>query len=349
MASTCSDARHRRHLHCHAVQTHVRLHPPSQTFANLTADQVAGFFLAEVGTFTRYFAEGASSDFFRPRLRCSTRPGRRPLRHVRFQLPEPQPEVVDDGHPRRASQRATVYPRLLRPHQRRVLDGHRVDAADHRRPHDDLGRAGLRQPRRDQHRRPGVTVVSGRGRDDRRLRPLLPDSEPERRRRHRSRCVTCCPRRRRRSSSTYTVAPHSRFNIWVNLEDPALAAAEVSAVIPRTNQVPVIVERAMYLIAGHAAVRRRARERRRRRAGAAVVPRRGRHRAVLRPVRPDRQPQRAGRDGRRALPAADGTVITRTYTVAPQQPVQHLGRLRGARAGQHGHGRRRSASPTACR
>ena len=46
---------------------------------------------------------------------------------------------------------------------------------------------------------------------------------------------------------TYAVLAHSRFNIWVNLEDPVLAAAEVSAVIRSTNAVPVIVERAMYL------------------------------------------------------------------------------------------------------
>jgi len=49
---------------------------------------------------------------------------------------------------------------------------------------------------------------------------------------------------------TYSVAPRSRFNIWVNLEDPALAAAEMSAVITSLNDVPVIVERAMYRTIG---------------------------------------------------------------------------------------------------
>ena len=49
---------------------------------------------------------------------------------------------------------------------------------------------------------------------------------------------------------TYTVAPRSRFNIWVNREDPALAAAEMSAVITSHQPVPVIVERAMYLSLG---------------------------------------------------------------------------------------------------
>ena len=45
---------------------------------------------------------------------------------------------------------------------------------------------------------------------------------------------------------TYDVAPRSRFNIWVNTEDPALDEAELSASITVTNDVPVIVERAMY-------------------------------------------------------------------------------------------------------
>ncbi|MBL8144571.1 MAG: Ig-like domain-containing protein [Acidobacteria bacterium] len=49
---------------------------------------------------------------------------------------------------------------------------------------------------------------------------------------------------------TYTVAPTSRFNIWVDLEDPGLAATDVSAVIQVTNGVPIIVERALYLSTG---------------------------------------------------------------------------------------------------
>ncbi len=47
---------------------------------------------------------------------------------------------------------------------------------------------------------------------------------------------------------TYAVAPHSRRDVWVNLEDPELAATDVSAVI--TSSVPVVVERSMYLDTG---------------------------------------------------------------------------------------------------
>ncbi len=46
---------------------------------------------------------------------------------------------------------------------------------------------------------------------------------------------------------TYTVPAGSRYNIWVDLEDEALALTDVSAVITSTNDVPIIAERSMYL------------------------------------------------------------------------------------------------------
>jgi alpha-tubulin suppressor-like RCC1 family protein/Tol biopolymer transport system component len=51
---------------------------------------------------------------------------------------------------------------------------------------------------------------------------------------------------------TYALAPASRTNIWVNLEEfpgigQALAHVDVSAVVEVTNGQPIIVERAMYL------------------------------------------------------------------------------------------------------
>ncbi len=50
----------------------------------------------------------------------------------------------------------------------------------------------------------------------------------------------------------YTLAPRSRTNIWVNLEEfpflgPALANTDVSAVLEVLNGQPIVVERAMYL------------------------------------------------------------------------------------------------------
>jgi hypothetical protein len=45
---------------------------------------------------------------------------------------------------------------------------------------------------------------------------------------------------------TYDVAPNSRFNIWVDLEDPRLADTAVSTTVVSLNDVPIIVERAMW-------------------------------------------------------------------------------------------------------
>ena len=47
-------------------------------------------------------------------------------------------------------------------------------------------------------------------------------------------------------TKTYTVGGNSRFNIWVDLEDPPLANAAVSTRVTSTNGVPIIVERAMW-------------------------------------------------------------------------------------------------------
>lgn len=44
----------------------------------------------------------------------------------------------------------------------------------------------------------------------------------------------------------YTVAPNSRFNIWVDFEDPALASTAVGTTFRATNGVAVVVERAMW-------------------------------------------------------------------------------------------------------
>ena len=49
-----------------------------------------------------------------------------------------------------------------------------------------------------------------------------------------------------RIEKVHVVGPLSRTNIWVNKDDPALAAAEMSATITSLNGVPVVVERSMY-------------------------------------------------------------------------------------------------------
>ena len=44
----------------------------------------------------------------------------------------------------------------------------------------------------------------------------------------------------------YTIAPQSRFNVWVDFEDAALADTAVSMVVESRNGVPVVAERAMW-------------------------------------------------------------------------------------------------------
>ena len=45
---------------------------------------------------------------------------------------------------------------------------------------------------------------------------------------------------------TYPVAANSRATVWVNGEDPRLAFTSVSTTVESTNQVPIVVERAMW-------------------------------------------------------------------------------------------------------
>ncbi len=54
-----------------------------------------------------------------------------------------------------------------------------------------------------------------------------------------------------RIEKIHPVAPLSRTNVWVNKDDPALAAAEMSATITSLNGVPVVVERSMYRNTGN--------------------------------------------------------------------------------------------------
>ncbi|MFN8057630.1 MAG: thrombospondin type 3 repeat-containing protein [Vicinamibacterales bacterium] len=47
-------------------------------------------------------------------------------------------------------------------------------------------------------------------------------------------------------TTSHVVAARSRFNVWVDIDDPALANASASAVVTSTNNVPIVVERAMW-------------------------------------------------------------------------------------------------------
>jgi hypothetical protein len=289
--------------------------PPSQTFVNLQRDEVAGFFVAEVGSFTRYFAEGASSDFFSTRFALLNATGRPTTATVRFQLPEPQPEVVTtvalDG-----LQRVTIDPRALgltNAEFSTVIESTQPIIADRTMTWNATGYGSHAETSLG---RPGVTWYLAEGATiggfdlfyliqnatataaQIEVRYLLP--------------APAAPVVR-----TYTVAARSRFNIWVNLEDPALAAAEMSAVITSLNQVPVIVERAMYrtigaqqFAAGHESAAVEAPSLQWYFAEGATGPYFDLFFLIANP-----NDQAATVEGRYLL--GDGRVITRTYSVAP--------------------------------
>ena len=69
--------------------------PPAQTFPNLQADQVASFFVAQIGTFRRYFAEGATGTFFDTSIALLNATGQPATATVRFQREDGQVILAD--------------------------------------------------------------------------------------------------------------------------------------------------------------------------------------------------------------------------------------------------------------
>ncbi len=218
--------------------------PPSQTFANLQKDEVAGFFVAEVGTFTRYFAEGATSDFFDTQIALLNATGRPTTATVRFQRQAPAPEVVKtvnlDG-----IQRVTIDPKwlgLTTAEFSTVIESTQPVIADRTITWDETAygshaETSIGRPLTRWYLAEGATISGfdlfyliqnpGTSKAEIQVQYLLP--------------APLAP-----ITKPYSVDPLSRFNIWVNKEGGPLGAAEVSAVITSTNDVPVIVERAMY-------------------------------------------------------------------------------------------------------
>ena len=77
------------------------------------------------------------------------------------------------------------------------------------------------------------------------LRPVRADREPHRDRRPGARDVPAA-RRQHAAEALHRCGRNSRYNIWVDLEDPTLADTAVSTTIESLNGVPIIVERAMW-------------------------------------------------------------------------------------------------------
>jgi hypothetical protein len=216
----------------------------SRTFANLAADEPAVGFVAQVGAFTRYFAEGATSSFFDTRFALLNATGQPTTATVRFQRPAPAPEVtttVDLA----GTQRVTIDPETLglaTAEFSTVIESTQPVIADRTMTWDATGygshaETSIGQPLTQWFLAEGATI---NGFDLFYLVQNPNDTAAEIQVRY------LLPAPLAPLVKTYSVAPKSRFNIWVNTEAAVLDDAEMSAVVTSTNAVPVIVERAMY-------------------------------------------------------------------------------------------------------
>ena len=112
-------------------------------------------------TYTRYFAEGATGSFFDTTFSLSnfgTTAATATL-HVRYGR-----RADGDAHGRRARRRPARHHsgrHDRRAHGRELRHAHHRERAARLQPHDDLGRHGLRQPRRQRRRRAAHAMVPG--------------------------------------------------------------------------------------------------------------------------------------------------------------------------------------------
>jgi hypothetical protein len=219
--------------------------PAAQTFAPLSRDEVTQFFVAQVGSFTRYFAEGATGPFFDSTVSLLNATTQATSAMVRFL----RPDGTSVNHPVDLPplSHRTVNPEALTGLEdtafATIVESTQPVIADRTMRWDARGygshaETSIARPLTRWYLAEGATIGGfdlfylvqnpGLVAANVEVRYLLPAPAPP-------------------LVKTYTVPPQSRFNIWVNHEDPKLAAAEMSAVVSATNDVPVIVERAMYL------------------------------------------------------------------------------------------------------
>jgi hypothetical protein len=219
--------------------------PPSQTFSNLQADHVASFFVAQIGTFRRYFAEGATGAFFDTGIALLNATGQPATATVRFQKENGQ--VVSQTVQLAGLARATVNPEALAGLEAAsfstVVESTQPIIADRTMRWDGSGygshaETSIAQPLATWYLAEGATTGGFN------LFYLLqnPTGQAATISIEYLRPAPAAP-----ITKTYTVGPNTRRSIHVNAEDPALDEAEISAVVTSTNAVPIVVERAMYL------------------------------------------------------------------------------------------------------
>ena len=219
--------------------------PPSQSFPNLQADQVASFFVAQIGTFRRFFSEGATGTFFDTFIALLNATGQPATATVKFQREDGQ--VISQTVTLDGLARATIEPETLPGLEgtsfSTVIESTQPIIADRTMRWDASGygahaETSVAQPLTRWYLAEGATTGGFN------LFYLLQNATTQ--------AATVEIQYLRPTplapiTKTYTIGPNTRRSIYVNGEDPGLDEAEISAVITSTNAVPIVVERAMYL------------------------------------------------------------------------------------------------------
>lgn len=222
--------------------------PPAQTFANLQSDQTASFFVATVGTYTRYFAEGATGTFFDTTIALLNATGASTDVTLSFQKEGGGvvERTVSMAGLARATIRPATIPGLESTAFATTIRSTQPVIAERRMEWDATGYGSHAET---SVARPETTwyLAEGATTGNFYLYYLLqnPNNQAAQVQIRYLRPVPFAP-----IVKNYTVGALSRRTIYVNGEDPGLDEAEISAVVSVVNGVPIIVERAMYTNAG---------------------------------------------------------------------------------------------------
>jgi hypothetical protein len=217
--------------------------PASQTVTTTACGTAVAPFVVASGQFTRYFAEGATTGFFDTSMALLNASGTSTTARLTYQLATGV-NVVQEV-PLGGLARATVNPELL-PEMANaefstVIESSQPVIADRTMHWDATGygshaETSVAQPLTTWYLAEGATI-GGFSLFYLIQNPADVDAQVQ--------ITYLLPAPAAPITKSYTVPGRTRQNVWVNVEDPRLANAEISAIV--SASVPVIVERAMYL------------------------------------------------------------------------------------------------------
>ncbi len=216
--------------------------PAAVAVTTATCGTTPATFVATSGTYTRYFAEGATSDFFDTSLALLNASGVATNVRLTFQTASGI-DVIRDV-PLGGFQRATIDPKTIAGLETAefstVVSSDQPVVADRTMRWDSSGygshaETSIAEPRTTWYLAEGATTNGFK------LFYLMQNPNAETAEVH---VTYLLPAPAQPFTKTYWVPGRTRQNIWVNVEDARLAQAEVSAVFD--SSLPVIVERAMY-------------------------------------------------------------------------------------------------------